>query len=1081
MLSNEAIVRMVGREAFARAMVYARTGRVTDVELDPAQLTVTGEVSGTYRDSYTTRVQLERPEAGMVPMHSGRCSCPVAVDCKHVAAVLIVARTLEEVTRYLDRPAWEQTLTRLARAPEPAPSGEVVPLGLQLEVERTPAYRGYSGRVMLRMRPVRRGKSGRWVQTGVSWEDLEYATRTYAAAPRELLLQLRGAAGPAARYGYPRSPWIPLGGVSPGLWSLLARAEEQDLALVPPTPQGELTVRTEPATVVLDASRTADGGLSLAPQVLLDGRPLPSSWFGLLGDPGHGMFAVPVPSRPGGITLAPLAEPLSRELRQLLLDADPIYVPAADERRFATEFYPRLRTRATFVSADGSAPLPEPAAPVLTCSVHFRPEHRIRLDWAWAYQVDGERRAFALDAPAGWPTVRDPDAERRLLAGLPLPYDRLPQLRPSPRDQTPAASALLAGRHAVIFAEEVVPQLRAAGVEVTLLGDVVDYRQVDTAPTIELTTADRGDTADWFDLQVTVSVEGEEINFDELFVALASGQEVLITDTGVCVALDRPEFAALRTLIDEARALAEPAETEEPPARLSISKFQAGLWEELLQLGIVIDQSAAWAQTVGGLIDVEGVEEVAVPETLRAELRPYQREGYRWLSFLYGHGLGGILADDMGLGKTVQALALICRAREQEPGAAPFLVSAPTSVVSTWASETARFAPGLRVVVLDSSQARRKTPVAESVAGADLVITSYALLRIDAEAYAAASWSGLILDEAQFVKNHRAKTYACARRVRAPFKLAITGTPLENSLMDLWALLSITAPGLFPSPDRFAEAYRRPIERSQDAEALARLRRRVRPLMLRRTKEKVAADLPAKQEQVLQVALQPKHARIYQTHLQRERQKVLGLLDELDQNRFTILRSLTLLRQLALDPSLVDPSYAGVPASKVDVLAEYLTELVAEGHQALVFSQFTGFLGTVRRRLDADQIPYAYLDGRTRRRDEAVAQFRRGEARVFLISLKAGGFGLNLTEADYCFVLDPWWNPASEAQAVDRTHRIGQDKTVLVYRLVAADTIEEKVMQLKARKAKLFSSVLGPYALADAALTADDIRGLLGA
>ena len=260
---------------------------------------------------------------------------------------------------------------------------------------------------------------------------------------------------------------------------------------------------------------------------------------------------------------------------------------------------------------------------------------------------------------------------------------------------------------------------------------------------------------------------------------------------------------------------------------------------------------------------------------------------------------------------------------------------------------------------------------------------------------------------------------------------------------------------------------------------LAALRRRIRPLMRRRTKEQVAAELPPKQEQVLEVVLNPKHRKIYDTHLQRERRKVLGLVDDLQQNRFTIFRSLTLLRQLALDASLVDEGYDGVRSSKADAFLEHLQEVVAEGHRALVFSSFTGFLGTVRKRLDDAGLPYAYLDGRTRNREQCIDEFRSGRAPVFLISLKAGGSGLNLTEADYVYVLDPWWNPAVEAQAVDRAHRIGQDKSVMVYRLVAADTIEEKVVALQERKRDLFARVLDDEAGAlSGALTAEDIRGL---
>jgi SNF2 family DNA or RNA helicase len=540
--------------------------------------------------------------------------------------------------------------------------------------------------------------------------------------------------------------------------------------------------------------------------------------------------------------------------------------------------------------------------------------------------------------------------------------------------------------------------------------------------------------------------------------------------------LDRPEFNQLRELIEESKALQDHHRPE-----LTINRFQASLWEDLTNLGVTIDQSARWEQTVRGLTDMSSIEEVEVPPTLQATLRPYQIDGFRWLCFLWAHQLGGILADDMGLGKTLQALALVCHARLACPEQAPFLVVAPTSVVSNWSTEAAKFAPHLRVVCLTESESKRGARYTEAVAAADLVITSYALLRIDNLRLAELDWSGVILDEAQFVKNHRAKTYQCARRLPAPFKLAITGTPLENSLMDLWALLSITAPGLFPDPDRFSEYYRRPIERSKDAIRLHQLRRRIRPLMLRRTKESVAEELPPKQEQTVEVELDPRHRRIYQTHLQRERQKVLGLIEDLDRNRFTVLRSITLLRRLSLDPALVDESHNNVPATKTDVLLEDLSELVGEGHQALVFSQFTSFLSRIRTRLADAEIPYAYLDGRTRNRDRVIQQFRDKVASVFLISLKAGGFGLNLAEADYCFVLDPWWNPAIEAQAVDRTHRIGQTKTVMVYRLVAKDTIEQKVMDLKARKKELFESVVGGEALAAAELTADEIRGLLGA
>jgi SNF2 family DNA or RNA helicase len=301
---------------------------------------------------------------------------------------------------------------------------------------------------------------------------------------------------------------------------------------------------------------------------------------------------------------------------------------------------------------------------------------------------------------------------------------------------------------------------------------------------------------------------------------------------------------------------------------------------------------------------------------------------------------------------------------------------------------------------------------------------------------------------------------------------------MENRLMELWSLLSIVAPGLYPWPQRFAETVANPVERLGDHEVLARFRRRIRPFLLRRTKELVAAELPPKQEQVLEVSLTPRHRSIYETHLQRERQSVLGLVDDFDKHRIAIFRSLTRLRQLSLDAALVDEAYDGVGSAKVDVLVDHLLEVAAEGHRALVFSQFTTFLRRVRERLEAEGLASSYLDGTTRRRSQVIDGFKHGDDAIFLISLKAGGVGLTLTEADYVFVLDPWWNPAVEAQAVDRTHRIGQQRQVFVYRLVATDTIEEKVMALKARKAALFAQVVDDDALMSSPLGPDDVRAL---
>jgi len=436
------------------------------------------------------------------------------------------------------------------------------------------------------------------------------------------------------------------------------------------------------------------------------------------------------------------------------------------------------------------------------------------------------------------------------------------------------------------------------------------------------------------------------------------------------------------------------------------------------------------------------------------------------------------------------------------------LVVAPTSVVGTWVEQAGRFCPDLRVRAVTRTSAKRGTSFAEEAAQADVLVTSYTIARLDEDELVDVDLSWLVLDEAQFIKNHASATYKAVRRLRAPSAVAITGTPLENSLMDLWSLLSVSAPGLLPGPDRFTQHYRRPIERG-DTDRLEALRAHMRPFLLRRTKEEVAADLPDKSEQVLAVELPPAHRRAYDARLARERQKVLGLLEtDTAQARFSALRSLTILRQMALDPALVEAGGADggrsgrgtkasgkgrarrrKPTAKIEVLLDTLRPVVAEGHRALVFSQFTRYLTGVREHLEAAGLRTAYLDGATVDRQGAIDSFRSGEADVFLISLKAGGFGLTLTEADYVFLLDPWWNPQVEEQAVDRAHRIGQDKPVMVYRLVSADTIEEKVMDLKEKKAELFDRVVEGAGAADEAagagmsrarLTAQEIRELVG-
>jgi superfamily II DNA or RNA helicase len=1085
LLTESVIRRTVGGEVFRRGVAYAEQGRVSDIRYSRGLRQLDATVRGSGSRLYTTVAEFD--DDGL--RWWGECSCPVGLDCKHVAAVLLVAREALDgspTSPGTSAPDWERVLTDLVGPATPPDGPKSTPLGLQFEVE-APAGRGggrsgVPGR-SVRLRPVVRGAKGRWIRTGVSWRSLQYDYHSqrdpaHAAALRALYRAHQAADDGPTYYGYGSGDApVLLEEFGPALWPALQQAVDEGVTLVT-TGGGPVRLTGEPGSLAVDLRQDGDVDLRVEPVLDLgSGVCVKADAVRLLGSPPHGALLLPgdselpaalVPER--GLLLVPVR--LVPRRVEKLFTAGALRVPATDRERFLTGFYPALRRALLVRSPDGSVDLPEILPPQVCLQVDHDGDHRTRLTWSVQYRTgDAIRRVPLVGEGAAAEAVRDADAEERLVRELPLPTDRLSQLWHGSPERRLAPTVVLHGMDTVVLTTEVLPRLADAGVLVEVTGEPPDYRHTQAAPVVHVSATD-GDDSDWFDLAVTVTVDGEDIPFPLLFTALAAGDSHLVLPSGTWFDIGRREFDRLRQLIEEARALQD---TEGPGLR--ISRYQAGLWDELVELGVVAEQSERWARDVRALLDVDDAAPPQPPVGLEAQLRPYQLQGYQWLSVLWDAGLGGVLADDMGLGKTVQALALVCRAHEAGELSAPVLVVAPTSVVSNWAREAARFAPGLVVRTVEATGRKLGMSLAEMVDGADLVITSYTLLRLGEEDYRALPWSGLVLDEAQFVKNHAAKTYAAARRLPARFKLAITGTPVENNLMDLWAMLSIVAPGLFPSPQKFTEHYRTPIERGGDPDVLAALRRRIRPLMRRRTKEQVADELPPKQEQVLEVLLNPKHRKVYDTHLQQERRKVLGLVDDLQRNRFTIFRSLTLLRQLALDASLVE-AYAGIRSSKADAFLEHLQEVVAEGHRALVFSQFTGFLSTVRKRLDAEGLPYAYLDGRTRDRQRRIDEFRSGRAPVFLISLKAGGFGLNLTEADYVFVLDPWWNPAVEAQAVDRAHRIGQDKAVMVYRLVAADTIEEKVMALKERKRDLFARVMDDDGALAGPLTAADIRGL---
>ena len=471
-----------------------------------------------------------------------------------------------------------------------------------------------------------------------------------------------------------------------------------------------------------------------------------------------------------------------------------------------------------------------------------------------------------------------------------------------------------------------------------------------------------------------------------------------------------------------------------------------------------------------------GIPGVAVPAGVTAELRPYQRHGLDFLAHAAELGVGAVLADDMGLGKTVQALAWLMHLRAHDPDGGPSLVVCPASVVHNWAREAERFTPALRVLLLTSGKTRHA--LRDAIPHHDVVVTTYALLRRDLDAWRAVALRAAILDEAQFIKNPDAAVSRAALELNARYHLALTGTPLENRALDLWSIMAFVNPGYLGSRQEFANRYDRP-----DAPPYLRvlLAAKLRPVLLRRTKQAVAPELPARIEERRDCELTAEQRQLYIAELQRSR-TLLSQLDAapggLARNKITILAALTRLRQICCHPALAG-GRATLGSGKFDALFEVLEPILAEGHKVLVFSQFVQCLKLLAAELRARGCKYHQLTGQTTKREQVVAAFQADpDPSVFLISLKAGGTGLNLTAASYVVLFDPWWNPAVEAQAIDRTHRIGQDRTVIAYRLLTRGTIEEKIWDLQQRKAALVRDVLGETGFARA-LTKDDLQALL--
>jgi superfamily II DNA or RNA helicase len=1076
-----------------RGAEYQRARRVFDVSVANSGAKISGRVQGTESEPYAVVAYVKsRPHAP--PAILGNCTCPVGSNCKHVAAVLIEALQRPSRAEAPVQPAraddplvrdWLDAVERAAAPEEAAPTAGSERLLYLLTLDARPP----NPRVHVAFAQVRRLKDGGYGQptrfSGDPFSQARFVTEAdrrilrkfyvtrgattldavLAAADGAELLRDMLATGrchwhdkdaPALALGEARRATIDWALNEDGTQRPVCRGDGVDvvLPLQPPwyldatrTRCGPLDVGLPPALAhallsapALNPEQAAIARTRLAQQLKSNEVALPRALESVSGDriapvPHLHLLVAPV-ALGGGMRRQFGAERVPIPAARLSFDYAGLHVEAGDRRPLLTRV---VDGKAVSIARDRAA------------------EHAARAaldDWGF---VELGQAAGVRAAPehAGDLVVLDDEAETLLDFGL---YG--------------------------------VPELRAQGWIITTAddypfrivdGDVAWYAQID-----------EGARNDWFDVDVGVALGGERVNLVPVLLELVRHVPGILDRAGLeqhkdqTITVPLPDgrvlpvkFERLYPILD---TLAELFGDAPPEKAARVARARAA---PLADLERALGDKLEWCggerlRALGQrLRDFTGIQAVAPPAGLQAELRDYQKHGLNWLQFLREYELGGVLADDMGLGKTIQTLAHLLAEKDSGRADRPSLVVAPTSLMVNWRMEAERFAPSLRVLVSHGLSRKQQF---DTIARHDVVLTTYPLLPRDFDALNQHEYHLLILDEAQVIKNPKARHSQLVRQLRARHRLCLTGTPMENHLGELWSLFDFLMPGLLGDEREFRRLYRTPIEKHGDVERRARLTRRVAPFMLRRTKSEVVKELPPKTEMLRAVEIDGAQRDLYESIRVAMHDKVRREIERkgMARSQIVILDALLKLRQVCCDPRLL-PLESGKrvgESAKLDALMQMLPELIEEGRRVLLFSQFTGMLALIEEELKKIKLDYVKLTGDTQDRAKPVKRFQNGEVPLFLISLKAGGTGLNLTAADTVIHYDPWWNPAVERQATDRAHRIGQDKPVFVYKLITTGTVEEKILHLQTRKQELADSLFEEKGKSGPQLTPADLHAL---
>ncbi|MFC5436603.1 SNF2-related protein [Rhodanobacter umsongensis] len=1088
-----------------RAADYARRQRVVAIQFTPGDhadsCTLEGDIRGSARQPYHCRVDVQARDASLTL--DTHCSCPMDVDCKHAAAMLLLAANLPPSTWPVSASARQPSPGRRpATTPRPAAAWMHEPHATNTSMHAWSQWLqrldSPPGQVATVVDPQRefgvllRGDAHGQLLINPVWMRPGKTRRAALVDPQPLHLHERAGPLPAPDGGWPN-------GVAGALAVLLhqqhTRIGNQHWTTIHASHQEQAleTVLAHYPVYFEKGSAPLSRGPDLPLRIRWLGRSDGSQQLVASVDEGE----APLLLRGAGLWyVLSLSQTWGRvEGAAQLLDSIAHAPPVLPEQVDA------LRRQLREHKGTLLIPLPDERAPVQIVQATPQPLLQLRvIELSIQHTWSGPRMTTALgcarlaydygghllapDPDARAPTtrimrgdqvleiVRDLDAEKHAEEQLEnlgmveaVLYAREQGLRRQPLDENDFVLQPHE-RQPPLCPEDWKPAL-------DVLADAGFRLDYDASfPHDELVDIDHWHAdlepsgTQWFDVSLGVDVGGQRI---DLLPVLRR----LLADPGFPrhPAKGEKKNASWRVLLDEKRSaeiplsrlrtLIEPLlEWLEGDGELRLHRSQAPLLATL-------DEHLHWhgGELLRAHLDAwqNLKRSVDAPRGFQATLRPYQRDGLAWLDFLGAAGLGGILADDMGLGKTVQVLAHILGEKQRGRLEQPALVVAPTSLVGNWQSEAARFAPALKVLVIHGAARADRY---DEIASHDLIITTYPLLPRDREQLLGQCFALLVLDEAQAIKNAQSQAARVVREIPATRRLAMTGTPLENHLGELWAQFDAVEPGLLGSQRQFTRLYRTPIEKHGDVDRQQRLNRRIGPLLLRRRKDDVLTDLPAKTEIVRTLELEGDQRALYETLRLAQHERVRQAVKErgLAQSGIIVLDALLKLRQACCDPRLVKLASAKkiTASAKLDALLELLDGLLGEGRRVLLFSQFTEMLALIETALIKRGIEHQILTGQTPagQRSALVRRFQGGTVPVFLISLKAGGVGLNLTAADAVIHYDPWWNPAAEAQATDRAHRIGQDKPVFVYRLICAGTVEEKIQAMQGRKAELARAVL---------------------